>query len=79
MTRDFTARRSLGWLQVGRNLAPWGMVYAIALPWFCFHWFSDEWKYTLTLGMWKPPLFHPDSGQTSFRSKYCLKFIRPYD
>mmetsp|Transcript_35847 Transcript_35847/g.65098 ORF Transcript_35847/g.65098 Transcript_35847/m.65098 type:complete len:96 (-) Transcript_35847:50-337(-) len=77
-TAGWTQRSQYGWYQVWSRMAPWGLyVAAPAAGWYSFNWWSDEWKKTLTLGIYEPPLVHFDSNMTNLRSDF-VKYHAQY-
>ena len=58
---------------------PWSPLVILILPWFTFYWWSDDWKYIATGGLWVPALYHPDRMVGSpFRTDRTRDFIHPY-
>merc|ERR1711862_383700 len=76
-TANWAARKNFGWYQVYARLAPWSVAGGGAGAWFCFGWFSDDWKKTITLGIYEPPLTHWDTNMTNARSEF-VKFHAEY-
>merc|ERR1712224_458165 len=76
-TAAWTMRKNYGWYQVYARLMPWCFPIVPAAGWFCFSWFSDDWKKTITLGLYEPPLIHWDTNMTSARSEF-VKFHAEY-
>merc|ERR1719183_341004 len=77
MTANWTARKNYGWYQVWSRLAPWAFPAVPGVAWYTFPWWSDEWKKTLTPGIYEPPLYHWDTNMTDYRSDF-VKFDAKY-
>jgi len=76
-TANWTQRSTWGWFQVWRRLSWWAIPAGPAVMWFCFPWFSDEWKKVVTLGIYEPNLCHWDVNMTDFRSNF-VKYDAKY-
>merc|ERR1711862_217847 len=76
-TANWAQRKNYGWYQVWSRLAPWAYAGVPACAWFTFGWWSDDWKKTLTLGIYEPPLVHWDSNMTNARSDF-VKYHAQY-
>lgn len=79
-TGQYNARRKYGWAAQNRRLIRWAPSTVLGASFLCWNWFSDNWKYRLSLGYWKPMFHHPDWKIDSFfRSEYVRQFNKRYD
>merc|ERR1719473_1578885 len=79
-TSNFEERRAFGSIMLWWKVMPYAPIVVLILPWFLFYWFSDDWKYIITLGMWQPALYHPDRNVLSpFRPPKSVEYLKPYD
>jgi hypothetical protein len=79
MTSQYEARRSYGWYQQLSRFAWWAVPAVPGVAWYMFGWLTDDLKALVTLGLYKPVLYHPDVNLSSYRSQWVIDILKPYD
>ena len=79
MTSQYEARRSYGWYQQLSRFAWWAVPAVPGVAWYMFGWLTDDLKALVTLGLYKPVLYHPDVNLSSYRSQWVIDILKPYE